>query len=89
MRSITLRKVALAGLVWLAVFAGKAQACAVCWGGASDSAMIDGAKMSILFMAVLIYTVLGGVIAGVVVIGRRTQKVLALAEGPDQNEKEH
>jgi len=94
MRRIILRRIAplriaLAGLVWLIAFAGKAEACAVCWGGASDAVMIDGAKMSILFMAILIYTVLGGVIAGVVVIGRRTQNVSALVEGPDQNEKEH
>jgi hypothetical protein len=73
MRRIGLRRIVLASLVWLVVFAGKVEACAVCWGGASDSAMIDGAKMSILFMAVLIYTVLGGFIAGFVVISRRGQ----------------
>ena len=84
-----LRRIATAGLVCLAAFAGKADACAVCWGGASDSAMIDGTKMSILFMAVLVYTVLGGFIAGFVVIGRRARNVSALVEGPDQNEKEH
>ena len=67
------QKIALVVLSWLLVLAGKAEACAVCWGGASDSAMIDGAKMSILFMAILIYTVLGGFIAGFVVIGRRAK----------------
>ena len=73
MKNFVPRRIAIVGLSWLVALAGKAEACAVCWGGASDSAMVDGAKMSILFMAVLIYTVLGGFIAGFVVINRRAQ----------------
>lgn len=78
----------LALLVALAL-AQKAHACAVCWGGASDSSMIDGAKMSILFMAILIYSVLGSFIAGFVVIGRRSRRAAVLTAEPGRNEEEH
>ena len=86
MRNAMLHRIVVASLVWLGM-AEIAEACAVCWGGASDSAMIDGAKMSILFMAALIYTVLGGFIAGFVVIGRRAHRTAL--EGAAGSEKEH
>jgi hypothetical protein len=87
MTRISVERIAKASLFWLIVAVTKAEACAVCWGGASDSAMIDGAKMSIGFMAILIYTVLGGFIAGFVVIGRRARKA-ALVDGLAGSEKE-
>ncbi|MDH3254030.1 MAG: hypothetical protein OEM62_03485 [Acidobacteriota bacterium] len=83
-----MRRIAGIGLLALLALAEQAHACAVCWGGASDSSMIDGAKMSILFMAVLIYTVLGGFIAGFVVIGRRARSVAA-AGAAGHTEEEH
>lgn len=69
------------------LFTEGAHACAVCWGGASDSSMIDGAKMSILFMAVLIYSVLAAFIAGIVVIGRRSRQAAVIAADPGQDQR--
>lgn len=83
-----MRKFAGVALLLFLTLADKASACAVCWGGASDSSMIDGAKMSILFMAVLIYTVLSGFIAGFVVIGRRARSAAVVSADGPPNEKE-
>lgn len=65
----------LAALALAAASAGPAAACPVCYGNA-EGQVIDGAKASIAFMGVLVYAVMGGGIAMVVVSRRR-----ALREG--------
>jgi hypothetical protein len=67
------RKAIILALGSALVAASEALACAVCWGGGSESSMLDGTKVSILFMAALTYTVLGGFIVGFVVIARRAK----------------
>ena len=48
-------------------------ACPVCYGGASGS-MIDGAKLSVIFLGALVYLVIGGGVAMFVVLRRRAIK---------------
>lgn len=66
----TLRRVAAFAVAAALAHAGEAMACAVCWGNV-DSPIIDGVKASIAFMAGLVYLVLGGGVAAMVVIRRR------------------
>ncbi len=54
-------------------FAPDAFACPVCYGGASGS-MIDGAKLSVIFLGALVYLVIGGGVAMFVVLRRRAIK---------------
>jgi heme/copper-type cytochrome/quinol oxidase subunit 2 len=77
-------KTKLSRLARLAAFAvallaasGPAWACPVCYGSA-DNAMIDGAKASVLFMGVLVYCLLGAVVAVVFALRRRAKKLAAL-----------
>lgn len=58
--------VALAALA----LAAEASACPVCYGGAEGD-VIEGAKLSVLFMGALVYAVMGGGVAMVVVARRR------------------
>jgi len=61
---------ALVVLALLAASAGPAAACPVCYGNA-EGQVIDGAKASIAFMGILVYAVMGGGVAMVVVSRRR------------------
>jgi hypothetical protein len=70
----TVRAIAtlLAGtLVW----ARPALACPVCYGQA-DNAVIDGAKLSVIFLGALVYVLIGGGIALAVLAHRRAVKNL-------------
>lgn len=55
--------------------APDAFACPVCYGEASGS-MIDGAKLSVLFLGSLVYLVIGGGIGVVFLLRRRVRKNL-------------
>ena len=57
-------------LALLAASAGPAAACPVCYGNA-EGQVIDGAKASVAFMGILVYAVMGGGVAMVVVSRRR------------------
>jgi len=79
------------GLIWLAgvcvalvalVWAGEASACPVCYGGA-EGEVIEGAKLSVIFMGALVYAVMGGGVAMVVVARRRGLS----PDGPDGPER--
>jgi len=59
------------GLLW----ARPALACPVCYGEA-DNAVIDGAKLSVIFMGALVYVLIGGGIALAVIVHRRAVKNL-------------
>jgi len=61
---------ALITLALLVASAGPAAACPVCFGNA-EGQVIDGAKASVAFMGVLVYAVMGGGVAMVVVSRRR------------------
>jgi hypothetical protein len=56
-------------------FAAPAAACPVCYGEAGGS-MIDGAKLSVLFLGSLVYLLIGGGIGVVFLIRRRVKKNL-------------
>jgi hypothetical protein len=74
-RAPALALLALVFLALLAAGAGPAAACPVCYGNA-EGQMIDGAKASVAFMGLLVYALMGGGVAMVVVVRRR-----ALREG--------
>lgn len=59
---------------WL-LCARAAVACPVCYGQA-DNAVIDGAKLSVVFLGALVYLLIGGGIALAVVAHRRAVKNL-------------
>jgi len=61
---------ALITLALLVAGAGPAAACPVCYGNA-EGQMIDGAKASVAFMGFLVYALMGGGVAMVVVVRRR------------------
>lgn len=58
---------------WL--LAAPAFACPVCYGEA-EGAVIDGAKLSVLFLGALVYLLIGGGVALAVVAHRRAVKNL-------------
>jgi hypothetical protein len=57
------------------LLAADAFACPVCYGGASGS-MIDGAKLSVIFLGALVYLMIGGGIGMVLLLRRRVRKNL-------------
>lgn len=66
-------------LVVLAVVLGTwipavASACPVCYGEA-EGGVIDGARLAIVFMAVLVYALIGGGIGMVFALRRRAQRL--------------
>ena len=74
-------------LALLAASAGPAAACPVCYGNA-EGQVIDGAKASVAFMGVLVYAVMGGGVAMVVVSRRRAMRrdesAAPAGEGPGE-----
>jgi hypothetical protein len=56
--------------------AGQALACPVCYGEA-DSPMIDGARMSVIFLGTVCYGLIGGAAVVVVALRRRVRAQLA------------
>lgn len=54
--------------------APEAFACPVCYGGA-DNSMIDGAKLSVMFMGGLVYAVIGGGVALFLGLRRRVRRL--------------
>ncbi len=64
---------ALVILALVVASAGPALACPVCYGNA-EGQMIDGAKASVAFMGVLVYALMGGGVAMVVVTRRRAAR---------------
>lgn len=66
----------IGGLLAAALFwAQPVLACPVCYGEA-DNAVIDGAKLSVIFMGALVYVLIGGGIALAVIAHRRAVKNL-------------
>lgn len=64
----------LAILAVLAIgFAGQAGACPVCYGD-SDSPVVKGAEMSVLFLALVTYFLIGGGVVAGVFLHRRARK---------------
>lgn len=63
---------------WLV--AAPAFACPVCYGQAEGS-IIDGAKLSVIFLGALVYVLIGGGIALAVVVHRRAVKNLDARKG--------
>ncbi len=57
-----------------------AAACPVCYGEASGD-MIDGAKLSVLFLGGLVYLVIGGGAGAVIALRRRVRKNLDARRG--------
>lgn len=83
------------GLAWLAgvcvallalVLAGEASACPVCY-GAAEGEVIEGAKLSVIFMGALVYAVMGGGVAMVVVARRRAASSSEGLDGSDRPER--
>jgi len=59
--------------------AGKASACAVCWGD-PESPLVRGAEAAILFMGAVTYLLIGGGVALFVVARRRARRGRAAGE---------
>lgn len=75
-----LRRTAGLAAAWLLVGAAEAAACPVCYGEASGD-MIDGAKLSVLFLGGLVYLVIGGAAGVVLALRRRVRKNLDARRG--------
>lgn len=71
--------VAVAVVLALAL-AAPAHACPVCYGEA-DNSVIDGAKLSVLFLGALVYVVIGGGVGLVFALRRRVRKNLDSRRG--------
>lgn len=69
----TVRMLVALTLGWLV--AAPAFACPVCYGQAEGS-VIDGAKLSVIFLGALVYVLIGGGIALAIVVHRRAVKNL-------------
>lgn len=70
----TLHTISTLAVGWL-LLARPALACPVCYGQA-DNAVIDGAKLSVIFLGALVYVLIGGGVALAVVAHRRAVKNL-------------
>lgn len=70
----------MAALVAGWLVAAPAFACPVCYGDAGGS-VIDGAKLSVLFLGALVYLLIGGGVALAVVAHRRAVKNLEARRG--------
>ncbi|MFP3941607.1 MAG: hypothetical protein ACLF0P_15015, partial [Thermoanaerobaculia bacterium] len=62
------------------LLAAPAHACPVCYGEA-DNSVIDGAKLSVLFLGALVYVVIGGGVGVVFALRRRVRKNLDSRKG--------
>lgn len=67
------------------VLASPASACAVCY-GESDSAIAKGADLSILFMAILTYTLIVGGLVAFIVHMSRARRAAESAGGREESE---
>jgi hypothetical protein len=76
----TLRWAAGLAAAWLLLGAAEAAACPVCYGEAGGD-VIDGAKLSILFLGGLVYMVIGGAAGVVLALRRRVRKNLDARNG--------
>ena len=57
-------------------------ACSVCWGAAQDP-VVHGTKLSIVFLLVLVYLLLGGGVGMVLMVRRKHLKNAAPPGSPD------
>ena len=81
LRRYTSAVAAMVGVVVLTlVLAAPAYACPVCY-GAADNSVIDGAKLSVLFLGALVYVVIGGGVGLVLALRRRVRKNLDSRRG--------
>lgn len=81
LRPYTSTAAAMVGVVVLAlILAAPAHACPVCYGEA-DNSVIDGAKLSVLFLGALVYLVIGGGVGVVFALRRRVRKNLDSRRG--------
>lgn len=78
-RNRSIQGVAVAVVLAL-VLATPAHACPVCY-GAADNSIIDGAKLSVLFLGALVYVVIGGGVGLVLALRRRVRKNLDSRKG--------
>lgn len=76
-----LSHVLLALSAWLLVTAEPALACAVCY-GASDDPIVHGAELSVLFLGVLTYLLIGGGALAVVLHRRKLARRSPAEETP-------
>lgn len=65
---------ALAALALALALAGDAAACPACF-GETDDQMADGARWSIAFLGALVYLLIGGGLAMVLVLRRRVRRL--------------
>jgi len=63
-----------------AIAPAKAFACAACYGGNVDSPMTSGMNWAILTLGVIVATVLGGFLFGLVYLIRKSEALTAAAE---------
>lgn len=68
-----------AATLGLLVAAAPAAACPSCY-GAADAPVLDGARSAVIFMGLLVYGLLGGGVAMVVLVRRKAGK--ATDDGP-------
>lgn len=76
----TLLRAAFGAVTWLLAGTAELAACPVCYGEASGD-MIDGAKLSILFLGGLVYLVIGGGAGAFFALRRRVRKNLDARRG--------
>ena len=62
-------------------------ACSVCWGNAQDP-VVHGTKLSIVFLLVLTYLLLGGGVGMMVMVRRRARKLLQADLQPQTESRE-
>lgn len=61
-------------IAWVLGRAAVAAACPVCF-GAAEGPMIDGAKMSVIFLGILVYTLLTGVALAIFLLRRHLARL--------------
>jgi len=66
-------KPSLAVLILLSTLMTSAQACPVCFGAKGDP-VVDAAGFAILFLLAVVVSILGGVIAFVLTLAKRSQR---------------
>ena len=62
-------------------------ACSVCWGNAQDP-VVHGTKLSIVFLLVLTYLLLGGGVGMMVMVRRRAKKLMQAELQPQTESRE-
>lgn len=77
----TAAALAVASTILLLVLPAEVAACPVCYGEAEGN-VIDGAKLSVVFLGALVYAVIGGGIGLVLLVRRRARTTTELRADP-------